>query len=231
MMTPAIIFLLAAAADPKPLTLRPRATVHNDRILLADIADLSALPEPMRSRAARLELTKFNGAALPARIATGPLISRARSRLPLLAHWLPATFPSTIALEASRPNESSGQARFRGCVQAVKTVMAGTFPAASAFVDAPCPPRSVSAAFVYDAERRSAKVRRSIAEGEVVRRSAAMKDNSIQPGETMLLVSEAGPVRIERRVEALQAARKRQKLFVRTQDGDVLSVRLDEVLR
>ncbi len=49
----------------------------------------------------------------------------------------------------------------------------------------------------------------------------------VLPGDTLSLVVFSGSARIERKVEALQAARPGEHLFVRAADGDVLSVQYE----
>ena len=51
----------------------------------------------------------------------------------------------------------------------------------------------------------------------------------VHPGEMLSLIVATGAVRIERRVEAMQPARPGQRLFVKSADGQVLSVRYEEV--
>ena len=48
----------------------------------------------------------------------------------------------------------------------------------------------------------------------------------IDPGEALTLVSSVGPVRIQRKVIALQPGRDGRRVFVRDEDGQVLSVPL-----
>lgn len=49
----------------------------------------------------------------------------------------------------------------------------------------------------------------------------------IRPGDTVRLVIDTGPVRIERKAVAIQAARNGQHLFVKTVEGDVIAVRAE----
>lgn len=59
----------------------------------------------------------------------------------------------------------------------------------------------------------------------IVPPDAAAQAAPVRPGETISLTTRAGPVRVARDVEALQAARAGQRLFVRAADGTVMSVR------
>ncbi len=93
---------------------------------------------------------------------------------------------------------------------------------------ADCPEESDNP-YRYDAAAGIARLSRSVAEGEILRAPPEFAVRMVRPGDTLVLVSGAGAVRIERDVEALQAAGPGGRLFVKARDGAVLSVRYEEV--
>jgi flagella basal body P-ring formation protein FlgA len=52
---------------------------------------------------------------------------------------------------------------------------------------------------------------------------------TVKPGDRLFLIVRIGDVRIERDVEAVQPARPGQRLFVRTREGQLISVRLEDL--
>lgn len=75
--------------------------------------------------------------------------------------------------------------------------------------------------------------RNAAAEQPRAHRGAAHAGNdaaaeAVRPGQKLHVVTELGTVRVERDVEALQTARPGQRLFVRSADGQVFSIRYEE---
>jgi len=121
------------------------------------------------------------------------------------------------------------QAAPQDCLRALVPAEAGSVPRADAFERVACPDGKLDNPYRYDAALGIARLARPLAQGEIVRASPEFDTAMVRPGDTLELVSAAGAVRIERDVEALQAARPGQRLFVRAGDGEVLSVRYEDV--
>jgi hypothetical protein len=83
-LTPSIIGLALAGS----VSLAPTAMVRGDVLRLADIADVSALPAPLRDRAGSLALMTLPDSNDPLHLRGEDIASRARSLLPALAPWL-----------------------------------------------------------------------------------------------------------------------------------------------
>jgi hypothetical protein len=114
------------------------------------------------------------------------------------------------------------------CLKALTALPAGAIPVSGNFQRVDCPsPKGVAAAFRYDRVQGSSQLSRSIAEGEVVPVFPEFEMSLVHPGQALTMVVLVGANRIERRVEALQAARPGQRLFVRSADGQILSVRYE----
>jgi len=67
----------------------------------------------------------------------------------------------------------------------------------------------------------------AVSPGDVVPVFAGYGGGDIMPGDALSVVVTSGPVRIERRVVALQRGRPGHRLFVRADDGAVLVVRYE----
>jgi flagella basal body P-ring formation protein FlgA len=84
------------------------------------------------------------------------------------------------------------------------------------------------AAFRHDVHKDYSVVCRPIAAGEIVPVFPEFGADIVRPGQELHIVIASGSVRIDRRVEAMQAARPGQKLFVRDGDGKIFSARYKE---
>lgn len=113
------------------------------------------------------------------------------------------------------------------CLKALAPVLTDAIPLSREFVPADCPVGRLAAAFRYDTGQHSSRVIRNIAGNEIVSSYPEFGAMKIMPGESLVLVATYGPVRVERAVRAMQAARPRQRLFVKAQDGQVISVRYE----
>lgn len=119
--------------------------------------------------------------------------------------------------------------RAQDCLRALVSVESGSIPRSDAFERIACPDAKADNPYRYDTAQGVARLAHPLAQGDVVRSFPEFGLEMIRPGDTLELVSAAGAVRIERDVEALQAARPGQRLFVRARDGAVLSVRYEDV--
>lgn len=110
------------------------------------------------------------------------------------------------------------------CVMAVRPLSAGAVPSAADFAAADCGGNPPEAAVRYDANMRAARLIRDLAPGDIVAEVPAPLMASISPGQKLYVTVQAGPVLVQREVEALQPANPGRKLFVRAADGKVMSV-------
>lgn len=112
-----------------------------------------------------------------------------------------------------------------GCLKALAALAPGAVPDSSSFEPVACPDGTIAPAFRYDRARGFPRLARAVAEAEIVPVYPHFGADMVRPGQTLQLVIASGAVRIERQVEAMQAARPGQRLFVRSSDGQILSVR------
>jgi hypothetical protein len=115
------------------------------------------------------------------------------------------------------------------CLRALAPIAAQSVPQRTDFEAAACPGGHAADPFRYEAARGVTLTARPIAIGEIVRPFPEFAAAMVRPGDKLELVSAAGGVRIERDVEAMQTARPGQRLFVKAADGQIISVRFEEV--
>jgi hypothetical protein len=113
------------------------------------------------------------------------------------------------------------------CLRVLSPVAEDAVPAPSQFAPAICGRSIVARAFRYDRSEHATRAARALAFGDIVRRYPEYGVAAIVPGEALTLVAVSGVARVERRVEALQEARTGQRVFVKSRDGQVLSVRYE----
>ena len=222
--------LLSASISAPRDTLSVHAHVTIDRpdLRLIDLADLSALPPSVREAAASVVVMHLEGRQTSIALSDRAINARLRSRMPLLARWLPEPSGRLISVRY-RPRPvaawTSGN-RARPCIRALGPVEAGAAPLSASFERSDCVGRP-EPAFRYDPAARAVRARRAIAPGEVVAAYADFGLDSIAPGQPLLLAVMAGGIRVERQVRAVQSVRAGQRLFVRSDDGELMSARYE----
>lgn len=136
--------------------------------------------------------------------------------LSLLVANMVAGTPSSLAV----PNKV-------GCLRALEPLAEDQVPTSAEFAPADCVGTEGTRAYWYDRSRHTTRLVRQLEKGEIVAAFPEYGKDIVVPGQTLALVSSVGVVRVERQVEALEEARPGQRLFVRSTDGDVLSVRYE----
>ena len=130
-------------------------------------------------------------------------------------------------LAAASPAGASAHGASAGsppCLRATRSLPAGAVPIAADFSASSCDRASPNKAFHYDVEARTFRTERPIADGEVVILPAGFRPAGVRPGQKFEIRTKVGVVSIARTVEAVQAARPGQPVFVRAADGRVFVV-------
>lgn len=177
-------------------------------------------------------------AAVPARrdtvIATlpegaGEVAMSEATRLELIRNRYPGTRyrlrhggPVRIVREAASVVADAGA----GCAAARTSVEAGAYFAAGDLAAVPCQRETAGGWLGYDVAARSFFARRPIPAGAYLGRVSASPLPTATEGTALLYRTGEGPVAVEREVIALQSGRAGRPVFVRTQDGKVLSATL-----
>lgn len=134
---------------------------------------------------------------------------------------------SQVGISATAEHPPTAQT----CLRTLQAEHQDSIPQSSAFEPVRCDGSRVMAAFRYDRSLGATKIARDLAVGEVVETYPEYGGRIVLPGQVLTLVVDRGIVRVERDVTALQEARPGQNLFVRSADGEILSVRFEDDAR
>lgn len=121
------------------------------------------------------------------------------------------------------------QAKAGPCLVTSVRLAAGTAIARDKVAQGPC--GGMAADLRYDAARGMLVARRDLPAGRALGNLVAAAPETVARGDTMTLVSRAGPVTVERPVTALQSGRAGRRVFVRDSAGHVFAAPLAEVTR
>lgn len=229
-MTGAAIILavgVLAAAQAAPLAFRPQVEVSGPVVTLRDVADLSRLPSVLKDRASGLEIARLAPGARRT-VTAAAVVDRARVLMPALAPWLNggADQPVMLHRAAVEPRSSAPPTN---CIRALHAVTAGAIPTGEDVAPSPCTAPQ-PAAFRFDPAARTVRAIRDLADGDVAP-APRFALASVRPGQRLFLKTQAGPVTVDREVEAVQAARAGQSVFVRAAGGEMFAVQVAEVGR
>lgn len=139
---------------------------------------------------------------------------------------------ASFRLRASGPVEFVGGISERAvneaaCFAARADIAAGSFIDQSEVAPVPCERTRPHAGLGYDASARAPLARGAIPAGAYLGPVRAVASDPVAAGETLVLRSAIGPVMVERTVTSMEAARRGGRIFVRTEDGELVSARLD----
>ena len=131
----------------------------------------------------------------------------------------------TAILTALAVNGAAAKSSGAQCLKARAPVEANAIPRSDGFEPAACPASNMDMnAFWYDRALGVSRAARAIAVSEIVRAYPEFGGSAVLPGQTLRLVVTSGAIRVELAVEALQPARPGQRLFVKSANGEILSV-------
>jgi hypothetical protein len=113
------------------------------------------------------------------------------------------------------------------CLRALASLSRGSIPRSGAFALADCGNTAPQRAFHYDRSLGATRLTRDLSAGDIVAPFPEFGEDMVLPGQPLELVVAIGDVRVARQVVALQEARPGERLFVRSADGEILSVRYE----
>ncbi len=207
------------ALDP-PIPFETQVEVRDRVVTLDDLADLSRLPPEVRRQVGALPVFKMPVGREQVEASAGQLQMRVGALAPALQAWLtgpdhsvhvryvPPKAPATTALT---------------CVMAREAVAADAAPTPRSFMPAPCA-GVITDALWFDARSGVVRARRALHPGDVLTVPPASAVAAVAPGDPLVIEATVGPVRVQRRVFALQPARPGEHLFARTSGGSVISI-------
>ena len=217
-------FLIAALATASGGAGFPAViTVASQHVTVGELIDTEFVPEPLRATVAGRTVVRFGAHQVRIVTTDRELSARLRFVVPGLRDWLPVPTGSSVVLTRSDRSLSSRSSDNiqRSCMQARRRLARGDVPSSYDFVPAPCDGLAAHA-WQLDRSGQVLLAARDIESGEtVVGVGGGLPD--VVPGKRLVISSVVGPVRVERTVTALQAARTDQSLFVRSDAGDIFA--------
>ncbi len=230
MMIGAVILAAAVLSAPPPAhgigVPSTDVIVTRPMVRLGDVLDLSALPLDVRTRTENIVLVRLRPGQTRVGFSTRRLYERSRALAPALGPWLPPGDDTAVVVRRAAA-ESTAPAV--ACMEVTRPVNRGQALPVDALEPTPCGQEVAPAAFRYDGEARLLRASRALEAGKVVAAPSSLGRPAISPGDRLTLVAVVGPVRIERQVEALQAADRGDDVFVRAEGGAVFSARVGDV--
>jgi len=225
---------LACLPGGPTLTFYRQAEVDSTTVHLGEIADVSALPAALRERATQLPVARISPGQAAASLSSRRLTERARAQMPVLAPWLPLDEDAAINVSLrggapASPAKAETRSREMGCLTLARAVSAGKILASGDITPADCATAPAPTALRFDRAAGAMRAIRPLHPDEVIAAPSGLGLPDIAPGQRLFIETSIGAVRIQRQVEALQAAAPGQPLFVRAADGAVFAVPPPEI--
>ncbi|MBC7768219.1 MAG: hypothetical protein H7124_05480 [Phycisphaerales bacterium] len=213
-----LLFTLTAGACA--LIGESEVTLSERAIRIRDVATLHCLDESVRDRVGALIIARTPIGARAVQISRDGLASLVRRRAPALAR-IDARSESNEIVFYAPDTPTNAQTR---CFRTLRTLGEGQVITGADVEPAPCDDDAAAAAMRYDRVHSVLRTHAPVAAGAYLGAAFTQSAPVTSEGAAMTLVVTAGPVQIERRVEAVQPARAGERIFVRDEDGAVFAV-------
>jgi hypothetical protein len=212
--------VLGAPSPDAAIHFRSAVTVAHPTVMLADVAELTALPESIAPRAATVPVMSLARSATAVRVDARRLADSARRAMPMLGPWLanvPAANVDITLLRISEANNPSSPS----CVTVLADLPVDTSPAVDQFQLARCPADGAVRAWRYDAESHLVRAARAISAGEIVPAPATSRLATVHRGGRVFDTIQLGAVTVTRSGTALADAGPRHAAPVLTGSADI----------
>ena len=204
-------------------------TVIGPGVALGQVVDVSVLPPSIRGRASALTVAAFRPGQDRLTFRSRQLAARAEALMPALRPWLETLADGRITVRRAPPVSAS--ATPPDCARMARPVAAGSILTNADLTTAPCGKamEGPTVAFRYDHRAQVLRAVRGLRIDETIAAPPPALLADIAPGQHLVLHAKIGPVAILREVEAVQAGRLGQAIFVKTADGAVFSASAGQV--
>ncbi|MBR8210767.1 MULTISPECIES: hypothetical protein [Burkholderia] len=212
--------VLGAPSPDAAILFRSAVTVAHPTVMLADVADLTALPESIAQRAATVPVMSLARSATAVRVGTRRLADSARRAMPMLGPWLanvPVANVDITLLRISKANDASS----RSCVTVLADLPVDASPSADRIQPVGCPGDGAVRAWRYDAESHVARAARAMTAGEIVPAPAASRLATVHRGGRVFDTIQVGAVTVTRSGTALADAGPQHAAPVLTGNADI----------
>lgn len=140
-----------------------------------------------------------------------------------------ATLLAMLFVGATQAAASSEALLVRSsCLKAVRYLEAETIPVAKDFVSTGCNKDLKQHVYRFDRACHCTRLTQSLTPLDIVAQYPGYASDNVAPGQRIYLSSAVGAVRVVSEVEALGFARPGQRVFVRTDTGEIFSARYEK---
>ncbi|MBR8247785.1 hypothetical protein [Burkholderia cenocepacia] len=212
--------VLGAPSPDAAIRFRSTITVDRPTVMLADVADLIALPESVAQRAATVPVMSLARSATTVRVDARRLAASARRAMPMLGSWLANVPAANVDITLRRIN-AAGNTMSSACVTVLADLPVDTSPSADQIQLAACPGDGAVRAPRYDAESHVVRAARTMTAGEIVPAPATSRLATVHRGGRVFDTIQVGAVTVTRSGTALADAGPRHAAPVLTGDADV----------
>lgn len=212
--------VLGAPAPESAIRFRSAVVVDRPTVMLAEVADLTALPDAVAQRAATVPVMSLARSATEMRVDTRRLAESARRGMPMLAPWL-GNVPAANVDITLRRADVVGSLASPSCVTVLADLSADASPSASQVRPARCPDDGVARVWRYDADSHVIRAARDIAAGEIVSLPASSRLAAVHRGGRVFDTVQVGAVTVTRSGTALADAGPRHAAPVLTGNADI----------
>jgi hypothetical protein len=215
---------VTAAAQAEPVAFVSATHVARPQVLLADIADLSMLPCALRAGAASVPLARIPLGRGRITLSANRARERARALMPALAPWLKGG-DGQILVTFDGQDRGVDARGTQLCLIANTALEANVIVAKADFASGVCGSHEASSARTYrlDAATGAVRLTRGLRAGEAAPFLTSAQLAAVLPGQALFVSAKVGPVRVERRVQAVQPSPAGHAVFVKADDGAVFS--------
>ncbi|MGT0194077.1 hypothetical protein ACVHYJ_18840 [Burkholderia pyrrocinia] len=212
--------VLGAPSPDPAIRFRPTVAVDRPTVMLADVADLTALPESVAQRAATVTVTSLARSATAVRVDARRLAESARRGMPMLAPWL-ANVPSANVDIRLRQADNVSRTDTPACATLLADLPVDTSPSADQIRPAHCTGDGAARAWRYDADSHVVRSARDIAIGEIVQWPATSRLAAVHRGSRVFDTVRVGAITVTRSGTALTDAGSRHAAPVLTGNAEI----------
>lgn len=210
--------VLASSSEPH-LSIPEVIHAKGAELALANAVDLRSMPPGLRDAIADLIVIRSEQPASMV-FERQDFTARLRRLAPALTPLLDAEATGTITVEFDlRP--SPPEASAAPCARVLRRVAKDTFLLRGDLEPWPCEGSRTAASAYYDRAAGFSRAKTGLEPGDVIAAPASSTMADVPPGQAVVLAVKVGPVTVERTAQAVQPARRTDRLFVAGEAGDL----------
>jgi len=212
--------VLGAPSPEAAIRFRSAVVVDRPTVMLAEVADLTALPESVARRAATVPVISLERSATAVRVDARRLAESARHGMPMLAPWLGNVPAANVDITLRQP-DVIGNPVSPSCVTVLADLPVGASPSADQVRPARCPDDGAAHVWRYDADSHVVRAARDIAAGEIVQLPPLSRLAAVHRGGRVFDTVQVGAVTVTRAGTVLADAGPRHAAPVLTGNADI----------